>query len=75
MKKFTYDVESMQLTDDEAAKFAHLAQELCHLHFQHKVSLILEQIQRPIPEFGCDTAQRWARKMWKTAIVSRAEEP
>lgn len=71
MQKFTYDVESITLSDDDMAKFAHTVQGLCHLHTQHQVCLILEQIKQPIPEFGCDTAQRWARRMWKTAIVSR----
>lgn len=71
MKKFTHDIESVSLSDEEMASFAHIVQDLCHLHIQHQVCMILEQVKQPIPESGCDMAQRWARRMWKTAIVSR----
>jgi len=73
MRKFTHDVESISLTEDEWVAFAHVIQDLCHLHLQHVVSQRLEQVTHPVGTIPCDGTQRRAREMWKTAIASRVK--
>lgn len=70
MERFTYDVESMVLTNDELRGFANVVQNLVHLSTQHYVSLMLGSNRAPQLDSACDNVQRRARQMWRTAVTS-----
>jgi hypothetical protein len=74
MERFTYDVESMVLTNDELRGFANIVQNLVHLNTQHYVALMLGANKSPQPEQACDNVQRRARQMWRTAINTEPAE-
>jgi hypothetical protein len=68
MERYTYDVESTELTNNEHRAFATLVQNLVHLVDQHSVSGVLSNVTAPRSELFCDGLQRSARRMWKTAV-------
>ena len=68
MTPFRYDVESLLLSDEDCAAFAHLVHFLCHLQQQHTVSVFLASITQPLTETGQDLVQRRAREMWRTEV-------
>jgi hypothetical protein len=72
-RPYTHDVEGTTLSEDEWVEFAHIIQELCHLHVQHQVSQLLGGVEHKWGMAACDNLQRRARESWKTAIASRVK--
>lgn len=68
MRRYIHDVESVDLTNEEHAAFAHLVRYLCHLEEQRRVSSFLAENRQPQVHSVQDFAQRQARKMWRTEI-------
>jgi hypothetical protein len=73
MERFTYDVESTVLTNDEYRAFADFVHATVHLQEQHSVSGVLVNVTAPRSNLFCDGVQRSARRMWKTAIPAESE--
>jgi hypothetical protein len=68
MRPFVFDVESVELTEDEVAAYADLVQSACHLPEQHKLGGWLSGITAPQPASVQNFAQRQARFMWRTEL-------
>lgn len=68
MERYTYDVESTMLTNDEHRSFAHAVQALCYLSTQHNISMTLAEVKQPCTLLTMDNVQRRTRTMWRTAI-------
>jgi hypothetical protein len=68
MERYTYDVESTMLTNDEHRAFAYAVQTLCYLTTQHNISMALAEVKSPCTLTAMDNVQRRARQMWRTAI-------
>jgi hypothetical protein len=66
MRAFTYDVESVELDKAEYVSFALIVRSLCYLVEQHKVSVDLSWNREPQGGVAQETAQRQARRMWRT---------
>jgi hypothetical protein len=67
MDRFTYDVETTALTDEEHRVFATCVQSLCKVDIQHALSIKLSSIKVPCSSAAADYVQRFARTMWQTA--------
>jgi hypothetical protein len=65
--RYTYDVESTELTDEEHRAFATAVQALCKVDIQHALSIKLSSIKVPCSTAAADYVQRIARTMWQTA--------
>jgi hypothetical protein len=68
MERFTFDVESTALTNEEHRAFATIVQNLVHLVDQHSVSGVLAGVTAPRAKTFCDGLQRSAQRMWKPQI-------
>lgn len=68
MRPFSFDAESVELTEDEITEFADLVRSACHVDEQHKLARWLSNIERPQPASVQNYAQRQARFMWRTEL-------
>lgn len=75
MRPFTYDVESVELTSEEAAGYAHLVGLLCHKDAQHTLTEVLARVNRPQTLSVQEYIQRQARRMWRTEVRLLDTEP
>lgn len=66
MIPYTYDVESVELTDEEAAMFGHVVGYVCHKDAQHDLAGVLSRINRPQSYSVQDYIHKQARRMWRT---------
>lgn len=68
MRRFTHDVESVELTSEECNSFATLVQFACHTDDAHGLANWLSGITRPQPFSVQEYAHRQARRMWRTEL-------
>ncbi len=68
MTPFTYDAESIELTADDQVEYAGIVGDLCHMSEQRQLSMWLAETTRPHSASVCDSAQRKARRLWRTAL-------
>lgn len=68
MSRYTYDVESVELTDEECDEFATFVQFACHTDGAHVLAMWLSGVTRPQPSSVQDYAQRQARFIWRTQL-------
>lgn len=71
MRRFTHDVETVELTADEMCAFAGIVTATCHLHVQHGISQFLENVTERMADLACDRVQKSARLLWRTAVCNR----
>jgi hypothetical protein len=68
VRAYTYDVESVELTQDECVAFSQLVTESCHTAVQTGISQTLASVVRPWAETTIDAVQGQARWIWRTAV-------
>jgi hypothetical protein len=68
--RYTYDVESTELTDEEHRAFATAVQAVCKVDIQHALSIRLAMIKVPCGNSSADYIQRFARTMWQTTTTT-----
>lgn len=74
MKPFTYDVESVLLSDEEMATFANTVRDLCYEDLQHELSERLGRVTVPYREASIDAFHRECRAVWRTVVSSKPAE-
>ena len=75
MNEFTYDAESVDLTDEELAVYGEIVRYTCHLEAQHRLAWWLAGTNRPQPSSVQNFAQRQARFMWRTELRVLRRDP
>lgn len=65
MQGFTYDVESVMLTDQECADYAALVKELCYPDLQHRVSAWFASVTAQPLDSVCDHVIRQVERAWR----------
>jgi hypothetical protein len=68
VRAYTYDVESVELTQDECVAFSQLVIEACRTEVQVAISQTLASVTRPYAKTTIDAVQGQARWMWRTAV-------
>lgn len=68
MDGYTYDVESVELSEHEMTAFGHLVRYSCMPDSQNQLSCFLSLITRPVPLSVQEFAGRQAAKMWRTEL-------
>jgi hypothetical protein len=68
MNPFTHDVESTDLSGEEASAFAHLVQFACYTDTQSQLSCFLSMIMRPQAASVMNFVDRQAGRMWRQAL-------
>jgi hypothetical protein len=66
MRRFTHDVETVELTERELSIYSSLVQSACHISEQHKVSCLLAAIPGPQPTWAQDYAISQVDLMWRS---------
>jgi hypothetical protein len=66
MRRFTHDVETVELTHDELSRYSSIVQSACHISEQHKVSCLLSAIPGPQPVWAQDYAESQVELMWRS---------
>lgn len=75
MRRFTFDVESIELQEGEMAEYATLVSYLCHNEEQHRISNFLAGISAQQGKSAQDYAQRQALRMWRTGVRLLVRNP
>jgi hypothetical protein len=68
VRAFTFDVESVDLTNDEMLAFSRLVTESCRTDMQVAISQTLASVTRPYAETTINAVHGQARRMWRTAV-------
>ncbi len=65
MNRFTFDLETVELSDEECADYGRLVDDLCNRTDQRRLSVYLGAVTRPQSGGICDIAAHVAGKMWR----------
>jgi hypothetical protein len=65
VNRFTHDLETVELSDEECADYGRLVDDLCNRPDQRRLSVYLGAVTRPQSGGTCDIAAHVARRMWR----------
>jgi hypothetical protein len=65
MNRFTHDLETVELSDEECARYGRLVDDLCQGKEQRQLSVYLGAVTRSQVGGVCDLAGQVVQRMWR----------